>query len=95
MASDLAGDAMIRQLHVLTATGAMRAWFTIVVLIAGFGAALGLTIGYTARAVHRSDQQWCELLRGIDQPLPSGTPITKRTRDFAHNVHVLRVRKGC
>lgn len=78
-----------------TPTGAIRAWATVLMLILGFGAALGLTIGYTARSVHRSDQQWCEVLRTIDVPLPSGTPASPRARKFATDVHRLRVSKGC
>ena len=65
------------------------------VFLASLLLAVGASIAYTARAVQRSDQQWCELLRGIDQPLPSGTPATERTRRFVAEVHKLRVGKGC
>jgi hypothetical protein len=84
-----------RLIHFLTPTGAMRAWWAVVVTIVSLGAAVTLSIGYTAQAVRRSDQQWCELLRSIDVPLPSGSPATQRTRDFARQVHALRVKKGC
>lgn len=67
----------------------------VVGLVVTLLAAVGLSIGYTARAVHRSDQQWCELLRGIDVPLPSASPATQRTLNFARQVHALRLEKGC
>jgi len=84
-----------RTLQVFTATGAVRAWATVLMVILGFSLALGLTIAYTAQSVRRSDQQWCDLLRGIDQPLPSNSPTTDRQRQFADTVHRLRVDKGC
>jgi hypothetical protein len=78
----------------LLAPAGNRTMSLLVLLVAVF-AAVGLSIGYTARTVHHSDQQWCELLRSIDVPLPSGTPATQRSRDFARQVHELRIRKGC
>lgn len=81
--------------RLVTPTGAMRAWWAVMVSILSLGAAVGLSIGYTARAVHKSDQQWCDLLRGIDNPLPSNSPATERARKFAGTVHRLRVGKGC
>lgn len=68
---------------------------SLVLLLVAVFAAVGLSIGYTAMSVHRSDRQWCELLRGIDQPLPSSTPVTERARQFAAEVHKLRAAKGC
>lgn len=82
-------------MRIFTPTGAMRAWVTILIVILGFGLALGLTIAYTARSVRHSDQQWCDLLRGIDQPLPSNSPTTERQRQFVDTVRRLRVNKGC
>lgn len=79
----------------LTATGALRAqWALLTVLVATF-AAVGLSIGYTARSVQRSDRQWCELLRSLDQPLPSATPVTDRQRTIARQIHQIRMGKGC
>ena len=84
-----------RTLQVFTASGAIRAWATILIVTLGFGLALGSTIAYTAQSVRHSDRQWCDLLRGIDQPLPSNSPSTDRQRQFADTVHRLRVDKGC
>lgn len=78
-----------------TPTGAMRVWWAVVTTIVALGAAVGFSVAYTAQEVRRSDRQWCELLRGIDVPLPSGSPVTQRTRDFSRQVHALRVKKGC
>jgi len=66
-----------------------------VALVLTLLAAVGLSIGYTATSQHRSDRQWCEILRSLDQPLPSGSPVPDRTRRFAAEVHRLRVGKGC
>lgn len=86
---------MSRVIRFLTPTGAMRAWWALVVTIVSLCSAVGLSIGYTARSVQRSDRQWCELLRSLDQPLPSATPVTDRQRGIARQIHQIRVGKGC
>jgi hypothetical protein len=88
---------------VLTPTGAMRAWATLLVVIAGFGLALGLTIGYVkkvdreaeVRNVERS-RDWCRIIVLIDdrnQTLPPAAD--KDTADFRQALHDLRISKGC
>lgn len=42
---------------IVTPSGAMRAWATTLLLIAGFGLALGLTIGYVKMESRRSEQR--------------------------------------
>jgi hypothetical protein len=89
--------------HVFTPTGAMRAWATVVMLIAGFGLALGLTIGYVnkvdkaneRRDVQRS-QEICGIIRLIDdrnQQLPPATDPD--TQAFRAEMHRYRQALGC
>ncbi len=89
--------------RVLTPTGAMRAWATLLTVIVGFGLALGLTIGYVkkvdreaeARNVERS-RDWCRILILLDdrnQKLPPSQD--KDTMDFRREIHDLRISKGC
>lgn len=79
----------------LTPTGAVRAWWALLMVITSALVCVGLSVAYTAHTQRRSDQQWCDLLRGIDQPLPSNSPTTPRQRQFVETVHKLRVDKGC
>jgi hypothetical protein len=88
--------------HVFTPTGAMRAWATVTLLIACFGLALGLTIGYVKkvdaeaekRNVQRS-REICGLIVLIDdrnQTLPPADPDTTR---FRAELHRYRLALGC
>jgi hypothetical protein len=81
--------------RVLTPTGAFRAWYAVLVVVVACVASAGASIGYTAQSVHRSDQQWCDLLRSLDQPLPTSPPPTDRQVIIARQMHALRVGKGC
>lgn len=88
---------------ILTATGAFRAWATVLMLVVGFGAALGLTLGYVTkvdrdaerRNVERS-REICGIIRLIDdrnqQLPPAADPGTTAFRD---ELHRYRVALGC
>lgn len=89
--------------RVFTPTGALRAWATVTMLIAGFGLALGLTIGYVGkvdrdaerRNVERS-RDWCRIIVMLDdrnQKLPPAQD--QETADFRAALHDLRISKGC
>lgn len=89
--------------RVLTPTGAIRAWATVLMLVLGFGLALGLTIGYVTkvdkaaerRNVERS-RDWCRIIVMLDdrnQKLPPAQD--KETADFRQALHDLRISKGC
>jgi hypothetical protein len=43
--------------HIFTPTGAIRAWASILMLILGFGLALGLTIGYVNKVDKAADRR--------------------------------------
>lgn len=70
--------------HIFTPTGAIRAWPSILMLILGFGLALGLTIGYVNKvdqAAERRNQQraqdFCDVIVLIDdrnQQVPPKLP---------------------
>ena len=89
--------------RVFTPTGALRAWATTVMLIAGFGLALGLTIGYVRkvdaeaerRNVERS-REICGLIVLIDdrnQALPAAADPD--TAAFRVELHRYRSALGC
>lgn len=89
---------MIRLLRVITPTGAFNAWATVVMLIVGFGLALGLTIGYVAHNRHRDDQRWCALLGTLLTPQPSTPPQTPqeaRGREITRQIEQLYAEFGC
>jgi hypothetical protein len=50
-------------------------------------------VTYTSWAQAKSDQRWCELLNGIDQPNVPAT--TERARNAQKQIHKLRVEFGC
>ena len=50
-------------------------------------------VSYISYAQSRSDQRWCDLLNGIDQPNVPAT--TERARIAQRQIHKLRVDFGC
>ena len=89
--------------RVLTPTGAMRAWATVLMLVLGFGLALGLTIGYVTkvdkaaerRNVERS-RDWCRIIVMLDDRNRTLPPAQdQQTADFRVALHDLRISKGC
>ena len=89
---------MRRALHVFTPTGALRAWATTLMLILGFGLALGLTIGYVARTRHLDDRRWCALLGTLIAPQPTTPPATPqeaRGREITEKIRKLYDDLGC
>lgn len=85
-------------LRVFTPAGAMRAWATILMLILGFGLALGLTIGYVARERRQDDARWCALfgILVVPQPVsPPQTPQEIRGRAITAAIIALYRELGC
>ena len=88
--------------RVLTPTGAMRAWATLLAVIVGFGLALGLTIGYVkrvdreaeARNVQRT-REICGLILVLDEAYQATPPTTPLGRNVATEIHAYRQRLGC
>jgi hypothetical protein len=89
-------------LHVLTPTGAFRAWATVTMLIVGFGVALGLTIGYVHKVDRENErrdikraQEICEVATFIDDRQQKLTPTTEDQRLFYEKWHRFRVSLNC
>lgn len=90
-------------MHVFTPTGAFRAWAVVVMLIAGFGLALGLTIGYVNKVDREAERrnvqrtrEICGLIVLIDdrnQQLPAATDPD--TAAFRAELHRYRLALGC
>lgn len=97
---------MTKLLQVFTPTGALRAWAVVVMLIAGFGLALGFTIGYVKKVDHDAEQrnvqrarEICGLIVMIDdinqrQPAPTG-PTAPDVVAYRAELHRYRLRLGC
>lgn len=88
--------------HILTPTGALRAWATILMLIVTFGVALGLTIGYVNKvnqdAERRSAQRFrdiCGVIRIIDDRNKEIVPTTPEQGRFIDELHRYRLSLGC
>lgn len=88
--------------RILTPTGAMRAWATILLLIVGFGLALGLTIAYVGKvdraAEHRNQErsrEICGLITVLDDAYAETPPTTPVGRHLADEIHRYRMRLGC
>ncbi len=54
---------MKRLVKVFTPTGAIRAWATVLMLVLGFGLALGLTIGYVDKVDRAAERRNVERAR--------------------------------
>jgi hypothetical protein len=85
-------------MHVFTPTGAVRAWASILMVIVGFGLALGLTIGYVAKTRRDDDRRWCALLSMLVAPQPTTPPQTPqeaRGRKVTEQIRKLYHDLGC
>lgn len=89
--------------HVLTPTGAFRAWATVTMLILSFGLALGLTIGYVRKVDEDAERrnlqrarEICGLINLIDDRNQRMTPSTDPdTTAFRAELHRFRLALGC
>lgn len=83
-------------MSLLTSTGALRAWWAVLMVLIAAIAVAGIGIVYTNRVQHESDQRWCALLATIDQPQPGAPPPnTERGRQIQQQIHALRRELGC
>jgi hypothetical protein len=88
--------------HILTPTGAMRAWATVLLLILGFGIALGLTIAYVKKVDREAEQrniersrEICDVAVFIDDQQQQRTPTTEAQRQFYEKWHRFRLSLNC
>lgn len=80
--------------RVLTQTGAVRAWWSLfMVLVAAIVVALG-SVAYTGHTQEQADRRWCELLETLDNPT-APPPETPRGAEIQREVRQLRSDLGC
>jgi len=78
----------------LTATGALRAWWAVGMVLIAAVLAAGLSIAYTAQTQRLADQRWCALLLTLDAPA-GPQPTTPRGRVVQDRIHELAGELGC
>lgn len=85
-----------------TASGAFRAWVTTLLVIAGFGLALGLTVGYVRKVDRQADlrdqeraREICGLISVFDDAYQRSPPQTAVGRRAAVEMHAYRRKLGC
>lgn len=77
----------------LTQTGALRAWWSLLVVFATAVLVGAACIAYTQHVQRESDHRWCALLDSLDQPSPP--PSTDRGREIQRQISQLRHDLGC
>jgi hypothetical protein len=97
------GEGMkAKRVHVFTPTGAIRAWASILIVILGFGLALGFTIAYVTkvdkeaerRNVERS-RDICGIIKLIDDRNQKLHPSSAEQKQFVDELHRYRLKLGC
>lgn len=77
----------------LTSSGALRAWWSVLMVLVVAVLVAGAGVVYTRHAQRESDRRWCELLTTLDQP---GAPATtERGRLIQQQIHRLHAELGC
>lgn len=77
----------------ITQTGALRAWWSMLMILVVAVLVAGAGIVYTRHVQHQADQRWCDLLATLDQPSQPAT--TERGRVVQQQIHRLRSELGC
>ncbi|MFD0902321.1 hypothetical protein [Actinomadura sediminis] len=77
----------------LTQTGAVRAWWSLAMVLVAAVLVAGVNVWYTAHAQRESDQRWCELMAALDEP--AAPPGTVRGAQIQREVRQLRADLGC
>jgi hypothetical protein len=57
--------------------------------------AVGTNLVYTTIAIHKEEQNWCELITGIDDRYVQAPPTDAANIAFAANIHQLRKKLNC
>lgn len=78
---------------ILTQTGALRAWWALLMILVAAVLAAGACVLYTQHVQQESNRKWCALLTSLDQP--EVPPTTERGRQVQQQIHDLRLGLGC
>lgn len=80
-------------MSMLTPTGAIRAWWSISMILITAVLLVAVNVAYTARQQREADRRWCALFASLDQPnVPATTP---RGQQVQQRIHQLRHDLGC
>lgn len=79
--------------RVITPTGALRAWWAVLMVMVAAGLTAGACIAFTVHTERETARQSCGLLVILDKPLPPTAP--QRSREILREIHAWRVRAGC
>lgn len=85
---------MNQHLNPLTATGALRAWWAVGMVLVAAVLVAGFSIVYTAQQQRLADRRWCALLVTLDAPV-GPQPSTPRGQVIQDRIHQLSVELGC
>lgn len=81
-------------IRALTASGALRAWWAVGMVVVAAVLVSGIGIAYTAVTQRQADRRWCSLLLTLDSPgVPR--PTTPRGVQIQDRIHALSVELGC
>ncbi|GGV34289.1 hypothetical protein GCM10010182_67750 [Actinomadura cremea] len=79
----------------LTQTGAVRAWWSLFMVLVAALLVAGASVMYTQHAQREADRRWCELLTTLDAPSPSPPPATERGQEIQRQLRQLQYDLGC
>lgn len=93
----------------LTSSGAIRAWWSLLMVLLTAVLIAGANVAYTShvqrqadarqeRARHEADRRWCALFATLDRPVPPTIkdPVQRRRSQQAQQLfHQLRADLGC
>ncbi len=79
---------------ILTATGALRAWWAVGMIAAASVLVAGFSIAYTVHTQRAADRRWCSLLVTLDSPT-GPQPTTPRGEQIQDRIHALSGELGC
>ena len=80
--------------RVLTQTGAVRAWWSLFMVLLAAVLVAAACVMYTNREQQQADRRWCELLTTLDNPT-APPPETPRGAEIQQEVRQLRADLGC
>lgn len=74
---------------------AKKDWYSLVAVFVSIFAVVSINIAYTAIAIKRDEQAWCDLVRGLDEQYAQTPPTTDSGKTFAKNIHTIVLKFEC